>query len=544
MATILEDKDRNIIPRWRDYRTTVALGELDPVGSKSEPSENKRDYLKSKLIDWEQNRTLSYASDLMGAALVLGRGTDATEAATYLLSQSSGASKFLKGHAEKYLSHKSATDSDIPELKHGTTQQVVDESRRRIRELRSRLKIEPRNVITLVDLSREYTILGLDLKSVRAMEIALKLNPDNRFILRSAAHLYNHQGDPQYAHRLLRRSGFTRHDPWLLAAEIATATTSGRPPSFVNAGRRLLQDQSISPSHLTELASAIATLEFINGKTQVARKLFRAALDKPTDNSLAQAEWASRHMTQLAVDANKFHVPRIFEARAWELYTNGEWSAAMNQSSKWLRDQPFAIEPVLFSSYLAAAIFEDHERSVRILRFGLMSHRANPTLLNNLAYSLAVTGQVREARDVYELINHQDLNDTWKITVTATGGLLSYKEGACDEGRALYLRAIELARSKSLPALSVRAATYLAREEILCDSPHALAAVELVLNELSGNRGSGLKDMYQAKEALDSAVKKFRGPDNRILMALVEKLSELIGKQLNTPNRKFTFRET
>lgn len=532
MTTFLEDKNRNVIPRWRDYRTTAALGELDSLNSESTLGHKGGEHLRSKIRSWEHNRSLSYAADLMGAALVLGNHVEAREAASYLLSPASGASNLLKRHAKEYLSQKSSGVPDVPELLPGTAEQVTERSRRRIRELKVRLRSEPRNVIALVDLAREYTILGLDEKSSRAMEIALKLNPDNRFVLRSAAHLYNHQGDPQHAHRLLRHAESTRHDPWLLAAEIATAVTAGRSTTLAKVGQQFLQNRNVAPVHITELASAVATLEFFNGKTQVARKLFRTALHDPTDNSLAQAEWASRHMTQLEVDAAQFQVPRIFEAKAWEAYTIGEWDDAMRQSAKWLHDQPFAIEPILFSSYLAGALLEDHERSARILRFGLTTHRADPTLMNNLAVSLATIGEVREAREIFNLIQYQGLNETWKITVTATGGLLRYKEGAPDEGRALYRRAIELARSKSLLPLSVRASLYLAREEILCNSPSALVAVELVLNELTGYKGGGLSDFYQAKDALLQAMKKYRGPDNRNLMALIENLVKLIDERL------------
>lgn len=538
MATFLEDKDRNVIPRWREYRTTAALGELDPLDSARDLGQGGEEYLRSKVRSWELNRSLSYAADLMGAALVLGRPVEARDAASYLLSPASGASKLLRRHAGQYLSLKSDDVSDVPELVPGTAEQLTERSRKRVHELRNRLKAEPRNVVALVDLSREYTVLGLNEKSSRAMEVALKLSPENRFVLRSAAHLYNHQGDPQRAHRLLRRAEPTKYDPWLLAAEIATAMTAGRSSTLVKAGQQFLQDRSVAPVHVTELASAVGTLEFFNGKTQAARKLFRTALHDPTDNSLAQAEWASRHMTQLEVDAAQFKVPRIFEAKAWECYTVGEWDEAMKQSAKWLHDQPFAIEPILFSSYLAGAILEDYERSARILSFGLTTHRNDPTLLNNLTYSLAIIGKVREARELFNLIRYRDLNDTWKITVTATGGLLRYKEGAPDEGRALYLSAIELARSKSLLPLSIRASLYLAREEILCDSPFALAAVELVLNELTGYKGTSLADFYQAKDALDLAVKKYRSPDNRTLMALVEKLIKLIGERLHILDRK------
>src|SRR5690349_8444524 len=89
MATSLIDKARDVIPRWRDFRTTVAIGELKSAsGSQRLVIEFPNgDFLRSKLRDWSRHRDIAHAADLIGAAFVLGRQREVEEAAAFLLKQ-------------------------------------------------------------------------------------------------------------------------------------------------------------------------------------------------------------------------------------------------------------------------------------------------------------------------------------------------------------------------------------------------------------------------------------------------------------------------
>ncbi len=362
-------------------------------------------------------------------------------------------------------------------------------------------------------MARQYTVLGLKKKARQAMRVAVQFGSENRFILRSAARFYVHQDDPERAHFLLQRARSTKNDPWLLAAEIAIAEASSRKSSNIKRAFQLLDDRNYSEFETAELASAIATLEMSNSNGKAARRLFRRSLISPTENTVAQAEWASRQMlTNFEVEL-KSAPPRVYEARAWDLYLNEDWENAFGQSMKWLYDQPFSVHPVLFCGFLASTVLEKYDLSARILQFGLIANPKNNAVLNNLAFALASANHVEEARAVFVQIDKAALDESWKITVTATEGLLRYREGFRDEGKVLYDRAIEASRSNQYRTLRGRAAIFRAREEILSGSPEAKEALEFAFNE--------------------SHVK-----DDRTSPVLLERLERLQRDQVSYPHRR------
>ena len=320
-------------------------------------------------------------------------------------------------------------------------------------------------------------------RAERAIRIALKLDPTNRFVLRSAARFYIHQGSAEIAHQLLANADSTGNDPWLVAAEIAVASAGNQPPQFVRQGAGMLSDDSIAPMQLTELASAVATLELESGKHGAARKLFRKALIAPTENSVAQAEWASTHVRGLTVDPDRFKVPRLFEARAWGSFTKGEWSGALLDSENWLLDQPFSSRPAMLGSYVALVVFEDHKRARMILERGLIANPSDPILLNNLAFSCASQGLVRDAEKALGQIDDGNLDGESRVVVTATHGLVSFRKGLVEQGRAQYLKAINEATRLGLMTSRAMAAIYLAREEGLARSPNSAEAFRRALKE-------------------------------------------------------------
>lgn len=65
MALVPEDKERHVIPNWRGFSLTASQRELSAF-----TLENKRKIDISEYIyDWKHNRNISYAGDLIGAAI-------------------------------------------------------------------------------------------------------------------------------------------------------------------------------------------------------------------------------------------------------------------------------------------------------------------------------------------------------------------------------------------------------------------------------------------------------------------------------------------
>ena len=73
MAIYFEHKDRNVIPNWRSFENTVKLRELN--GSpKLEISSSFKPDISDLLIDWEINKSIGVAADLIGVATICNRG--------------------------------------------------------------------------------------------------------------------------------------------------------------------------------------------------------------------------------------------------------------------------------------------------------------------------------------------------------------------------------------------------------------------------------------------------------------------------------------
>lgn len=489
MGTFLEDKDRNIIPRLRSFEATLALGELDPVVAKDERVPQDRNSIASKLKAWRKNGTLSFAADLVAAAFVLGEREEAFEAAEFLLADVSQASPSAKVIARRILypdEERDRSHSSRLSLPH------TDQIRENIRLIRARTRGEPRNAILWADLAREYAlvgeVVGKKSKAMRAMDIAVALGPTNRFILRSAARLYVHVGRADKTHYILRKATATRFDPWLLSAEIAVASAGNRTSNWVKNGQRMLSDTSLSLFQKNELASAVGMLELSHGKTKSARNLFRQALIEPTENTVAQVEWAHRkkHMSGLDLDLGivRPQTAYSFEATAWELFSASAWKKSLDQSLEWLRDQPFSTRPVMLASYLALSVLEDYRYGEQITRIGLRANPTDATLLNNMAFVCASSGRLAEAEELFKSIKAEDIREvTQGMTIIATAGLIAFRRGSTEEGRALYRQAMDLAKGQQYRKHRAVAAIYLAREEILARSPEAEKAVELANNE-------------------------------------------------------------
>jgi len=238
-------------------------------------------------------------------------------------------------------------------------------------------------------------------------------------------------------------------------------------------GRKVLEDASVNPRSLTELASELATLELSNGKARNAKKLFRRALVTPNENSLAQAEWAWEKISGEALNVNEFDVPNNFEAQAWHSYQSGKWDDALINSKCWLVDQPFSRRPAILGSYVASSMLEDYATSVDLLERTLLPNPHDPILLNNLAFAYANLGKIQEAQAA---LNRADLNAASvnnKICLIATQGLVCFRQGNTNQGREFYKEALRQATEIKDTRGYTEALLHLALEEIRVGSPES-----------------------------------------------------------------------
>jgi tetratricopeptide (TPR) repeat protein len=215
MAIFWERKDRKVIPRLRDFDSTIANGEFTPLNQIEITKDFNKNLIKEQINDWRANKEGGFAADLLSSAFVLGLESEpeTIQAAEFILANANEYPFPLKQLAER-ISIGNATQMTLTaESSDGVNLEIYSF---KIHYLRNELSQNPYNAINWVELARSYTILGKSEKAIRAMIVATSLAPNNRYVLRSSVSLYNHLGDVERAHDLIRKKTFTKLDPWLL----------------------------------------------------------------------------------------------------------------------------------------------------------------------------------------------------------------------------------------------------------------------------------------------------------------------------------------
>jgi hypothetical protein len=485
LANLFENKDRRVIPNWREFDKTVFLGELDfyHTAKLSKPTPDISNYIQ----DWIANKSVIHAAELVSAAVVNNVRNDINvlQAAKFIIqrpkestiSQLSLSVDLLKAENESDL----RAESNLLENDDLTDTAQMKIIHRKIANLRVILKQFP-NAISYVELARCFSIIGLKDKASDAMKKALHMGSNNRFVLRSASRLFVHNGDFELAHDILRRNALTLIDPWLLSAEISVAMIQERSSRFVKKGLELINSKNISPFNFTELASSLATLEMNEGSIKKSRKLFMQSLLKPNDNSLAQIEWASHKDGQQQFNpALLSGVNLNYEALSSECYYSKQFRAAITNAIKWFNDMPYSKRPIMFASSVASSIMNDQETAISLAKAGLVSHPNDASLINNLAYALALNDQPNEALEWLSKIKiGDDIDDTTKTCIMATKGLIMFRNGNAKIGRKLYFDALEMSKSLTSHFLNWKAILNYAREELLIRSEFVEAIMETV----------------------------------------------------------------
>lgn len=462
MGIFRPDRDRKIIPRWRSFHHTVELGELSSI-RQPDLLFSTDDLLVNKVWAWSQARTVAHASDLVGAAIVLGREEEVHDAARFLKDVT--VEEGLWGR--ELASHALGVRSPAGQMPSPPAKIHRANLGSQVHELRKLLRIEAYDAIVWVDLARIYAALGLPKPASRCMTIALGLAPDNRFVLRSANRFWIHLDDPEKAHGIIVRSARTRYDPWLLAAEIATGEAAGRTPRHSRAARSMLSSRQTGPEHLSELASALATLELGAGSIKQVRQLFKFSLERPTENSVAQAAWASWQTSKIEFDRQHLDRPNTFEAGALSSFHQHNWREVVEKCRYWHFDQPFSSRPCILGSTVAALALEDYALSKEFSDAGLLANPNDLRLRNNLAFALIHWGRLEEASKVLTKLNEVDATVEEGVILKATKGLLAFRLKQLERGRRLYGEALEKARERADKSLLDLAQAFFTSEEFL-----------------------------------------------------------------------------
>lgn len=459
MSGQLDSIQRRIVPRWRPSPEQARINAETRTTDQSESDSEAVAHLVEQL---RRSCNVYVASDLLGAAQVLGARAEAEEAARFIIAAGSAAPGVAREFARWTL-------EGAPWTGEGHSGRLLGQGARRKRasRLRSILRISGRNPLAWLDLAREQASLGQTDAALRPVRIALGLAPDSRLVLRSASRYFLHAEDRERAHEVLRCSARVETEPTLLAAEIATASAAGRTSSLVKRGRRLLSSRDFSARELSELAAAIGTLEAEAGARRAAKRLLHKSLEDPTENALAQCSWLeeNRALGSFAVPEDLYSTPMSFEANALERMASGEYARSVDASYAWLQDEPFASRPAAHGSFLSSMVLGEYSQAADFALEGLVANPHDPVLLNNAAFSFAADGRLEEAGEYLHLLERTKLDAEHLPMRLATAGFIAYREGRPLAGRELYLRAVEKARDIRRDAQVVWALLLCAGEE-------------------------------------------------------------------------------
>lgn len=472
-----EKENRDVIPNWRSFNITSDLGELSKLRNRTEILFN----LDSLKLDWENEKSIGVAADLLNAHYISNQEADKTilEATDFII-DSSKPSKLLlelsnsvKQHKKEVVQEIQNNDEDKKIFLISQIKLLIENTARNQIAIYKKLTIKnARNPINWVELSRLYSIEGEKNKSEKCILTALFLAPNNRFILRSATRLFIENEKPEMAIYFLRKSTTTAIDPWLTSAHIAVSSSLEKFSPFIKNAIRQRDSNKFTSFDLTELNSSLGTLELNNGSFKKARTYFNDSLKLPNDNSLAQFQFILNQDKRLngVVNNNSVNVKNNFEALALKYRDEGVWNKSIENSLKWFLDMPYSAEPAIFSSYLLCTVTGDFETAVTICELALKINPAGTALFNNLIYSLLHLDRIKEAEKYLKIYNFyfkENPNSFAKefgITALATNALFLIKINEVDEGIKLYNEAISLAKKANIKYYTYSAKLNMAKE--------------------------------------------------------------------------------
>lgn len=464
-------KGRQVIPRWHTFPVARWLGVIS-AQTTAFPTATEANY-RERATEWKQKENLSHAADFVGNALVLNQfnDLDAKSAAAFILNHRGRATKPLIELAETFLRISKNESLPLPEL---SLPQEGGRFYRAISALKGRVRFYPRNPILWMDLAFFYCALGQTNAAKKAVTIALSLNRENRYLLRSGSRFFMHLGEPEQALYYLRHSNVGCHDPWLIAAEIAIADTIKTPSKRVKIAKEIIEKGTNSNFHISEMATALGTIELYNAATKRGKKLINLALKEPTENTLAQVAFLKKVFGNLTNLFSLGNVAHTFEAATTSKFFEQDFENALEEAKKWFAYQPFSSRPAVGGTYIASVALGRHNDAIQIAKMGLLSSPKDLMLQNNLAFSLASIGEINEAKKVLGQIAVTDSTESQKTTIIATQALVKFREGGIDEGRKLYGIAVDQFRTQKDPRLETIAKFFWAREEALVKSPLAI----------------------------------------------------------------------
>lgn len=412
---------RQMIPRWRSPVIAAHMGELGGYLATSSPRPLPQRWLAAAELPIKDQYEAVEREEL---AFLTRESRPLLEPPSVLLNARLTWQRVRESSEQPPTSQQVGLDSDWKQ-----------HDQIRVHSIRESLRSHPGQPLLWTELSRAYVMLGQDDKAAKAMTCALQLARPNTYVTRSAARLFMHIDDKEQALAVVRRNPNIKRDPRLLSAEVALSSVVGVSSPHAKLASTVMMDTNYRPRHVTDLAAALATIELEHGKHSQARKLFERSFRVPTENALAQAQWASAKDSHIVIPTEAWKTPDLHEAQTLAARTNGDWDGVLAAAEHWLSDERFALRPAMIGSF-AIFTLEQCARSERLATAALQANADHVGLLNNRAVARAYLGRTKEAfEDILLALHHGGHEDPYLI---ATLGLIAYRAGDLALGKECY----------------------------------------------------------------------------------------------------------
>lgn len=450
------DKPRRVIPRWRNSSLIATTAE---ARARSEGATvDYRIELVDKKLEFENNNDIPTASEFMFLTFEAGDKSSSERAAKFILERESTIGSTALTAAAKVIAS-------------GRTNfERSDNETNFLKDARRRLRIDFRNPVLLVDLSLGLVKNGHDESARRYVMAASAMAPQSRFVTRSTARYLLHVDDKDRAHEILKKNPAISKDPWIQASEIAVATVCGRTSKYTKRSIQYLMEQKFIGPELSELASAVATVELLYGSEKKAKRLFQKSLLNPNDNSLAQAESVAQRL-KLVVDDNTLQTPLSFEANSSHAYRRLLIPESIAFANNWSEDEPFSSRPWTALAFLHS-LEENFPLAYQASKKAIKNEANYSVPLQlNLMFSLIQQGNLEGIKeDLLRIISKPD-SKSYATHILANIGAYAYACGEHNMGRFFYERAIKAARAKNNAQDEALAHAFFARAAFISNDP-------------------------------------------------------------------------
>jgi hypothetical protein len=256
-----------------------------------------------------------------------------------------------------------------------------------------------------------------------------------------------------------------------MSAELSISMIADEDPQSYKRAKAIIDADDLEPWHTGELHGALGTMALHDRRVGKVGKLFARSLRKPTENAIAQAQWAANAHAAVAVPDEMVNRPYSYEAFALRARAQSEWSQVVEACFGWGAMEPTSARPLVLGAFSAGVALGDGAAMIQFTDRLMLGASHDPMVVNNHAVALAYLGRLVEAQTTLDRINPKSISDHVRVFYEATRGLIAYRHGDRDLGMELYLHAAELPGAKENPAVMGQLFWALLREEARLNVP-------------------------------------------------------------------------